>query len=199
MPLINLIHEQRLLIRLRERQVRALGLVSVGLGGIAFLTASYFLFNTARYQLMSGALEAKKHAMAPMLQQLKQNELDQKVMEPKLTSLSNATKATQQWYRIMDHIAVNVPKGAWLYNWKCNQMTTGEDVGINIVFNGYSLDHDAIGELLLRLEACPDLENVTLKFSQERQVDKNEILEFEISTYLAGSRKSKKVKEKESA
>ncbi|MBS1723769.1 MAG: PilN domain-containing protein [Armatimonadetes bacterium] len=199
MPFINLIHEQRQLIRSREQQVRVLGLASVGLGAVAFLTASYFLFNTARFQVMSGTLEAKKRALAPMLKQLKQNELDQQVLEPKLTSLSDATKATQQWYRVMDHIAVNVPKGTWLYNWKCTQITTGEDTGTAIVFNGYSLDHDAIGELLLRLEACPDLEGVTLKYSQERLVDKSQVLEFEINSYLAGSRKTKKIKEKESA
>ena len=198
MPLINLIHEQRLLVRQREQKVRILLLATFGIGLFAFLSTGYFLFNTARYQVMIGALEAKKKLLEPLMVQLKTNELDKSTMEPKLTTLTSATKATEQWSHLMDHLTVNVPKTVWLTSVKTNQSTDPE-AGITVVFGGYSLNHDEIGEFLLRLEACPDLESVTLKFSQERLVNKNKLLEFEIGSTLHGSRIVKKLKEKESA
>ena len=62
------------------------------------------------------------------------------------------------------------------------------DIGY-VTFNGYSVNHDGIGELLLRLDKCTDLEGVTLKYSQERILEKEaKVLEFEISAVLAGRR-----------
>ncbi len=198
MPLINLIHEQRIVVRQRERQIRFAVVTTIGLSALSFLAAGYFLFNAARYQVLSGILEAKKKQMQPLLQQLASNEHDRQVMEPKLTTLTSATKATEQWYRIMDHLTVNIPKSVWLNGVRCVQ-GTGQDTGTNLTFVGNSLSHDEAGEFLLRLEACPDLESVTLKFIQEKQSEKERVLEFEISAYVAGSREQKKIKEKEEA
>ena len=198
MPLINLIHEQRQLVRQRERKVRVLLLATIGLGTFAFLSSGYFLFNAARYQVMVGALESKKRALDPLIKRLKANELDQRVLEPKLTTLTNATKATDQWYKLMNHLVVNVPPTVWLTNIKTTT-ATDKDGGVSLVFGGYSLSHDEVGEFLLRLETCPELEGVTLRFSQERAVEKDKMLEFEISAFLAGSKNTKKIKEKESA
>ena len=47
MPLINLIHEQRLLVRQREQKIRILMLATFGLGVFAFLATGFYLFNTA--------------------------------------------------------------------------------------------------------------------------------------------------------
>lgn len=197
MPLINLIYEQRQLVRQRERQVRMLVLATLGLGAMSFLAAGFYVFEAARYQVMVGGLEAKKRALDPMLKQLESNQRDQAQLEPKLTTLSSATKATEQWSKIMTHLTTNVPKSVWLNNIKCNQQPD-QDGGINLSLAGYSTNHDEIGEFLLRLEACPELESVTLKFTQERLLDKGiKVLEFEVSAYLAGSRNQKKIKEKD--
>lgn len=198
MPLINLIHEQRLLVRQREQKIRILLLASVSVGAFAFLATGFYLFNTARFQVMVGALEAKQRTLEPLMKQLKSNERDQSVMEPKLTTLTNATKATEKWNRIMGHLTTNVPGTLWLTSIRTNQSTNAEE-GVALTFGGYSLNHDDIGEFLLRLEACEDLEGVTLKFSQERSVDRNRLLEFEINATLAGSKTVKKIKEKDAA
>ncbi len=199
MPLINLIHEQRLQVRVQEHRARVLMLVTLGVGAFAFLGAGFYAFEAARYQVMVGALQTKKAALEPMLKQLKSNERDEKLLEPKLTTLTSATKATEQWSRLLSHLTVNVPKNVWLNNVKCMPQTD-PDGGVALTFSGYSVNHDDIGELLLRLESCSDLESVTLKFSQERMLERDtKVLEFEISAYLAGSRNVKKVHEKEAA
>jgi len=198
MPLINLIHEQRLLVRQREQKIRILMLATLSIGVFAFLATGFNLFNAARFQVMVGSLEAKKKSLEPLMKKLKSNELDQKTLEPKLTTLTSATKATEQWFHLMNYMTVNIPGSVWLSSLKTNQAPDAE-AGITVTFGGYSLNHDEIGEILLRLEACPDLEGVTLKFSQERLVEKNKLLEFEISAILQGSRVVKKIKEKESA
>lgn len=197
MPLINLIHEQRLLVRQREQKVRILLLSSFAVGAFAFLATGFYLFNTARYQVMIGALEARKQALEPLSKQLRANERDQATLEPKLTTLTDATKATDKWNRLMNHLTVNVPGSLWLTAIRTNQ-STDPDAGMTITFGGYSLNHDDIGEFLLRLESCSDLESVTLKFSQERAVERATLLEFEVSAVLKGSKVNKKVQEKES-
>ncbi len=197
--MINLIHEQRALVKQREHQIRVLVLCTFGLGAFAFLAAGYYVFEAARYQVMISALESKKAKLSPMLKQLANNERDEKMLEPKLTTLTSATKATEQWSRILDHLTLNCPKEVWLTGVKANPQVD-QDGGVGLTFSGYSSNHDAIGEFLLRLEACADLESVSLKFSQERTLEQDKkVLEFEISAYLAGSRKEKKVKEKDSA
>lgn len=199
MPFINLIHEQRLQIRQREQQIRILTLVAFGVGSLAFLAVGFFLFNTARYQVMIGTLEAKKRALQPLIEQLEANERDQAGLEPKLTTLTNATKATEQWSKLMEHLLVNMPKSVWLTKIQTQLGMEADGGGVNVTFGGYSLNHDEIGEFLLRLESCQDLEGVTLRFSQERLVEKSNLLEFEIFASISGSKVTKKIKAKESA
>ena len=67
MPLINLIHEQRLLVRQREQKVRILMLATLSIGVFAFLATGFNLFNAARFQVMVGSLEAKKKSLEPRI------------------------------------------------------------------------------------------------------------------------------------
>ena len=198
MPLINLIHEQRLLVKKCEQQIRILTLSAIAAGAFAFLATGYFLFNAARFQVMIGSLEAKKILVEPLIKQLKTNEIDQQTMEPKLTTLTNASKNTEQWFKVMTHLTTNTPSTTWLTKVQAVQGSEKDSV-VQVNFGGYSTNHDDIGEFLLRLETCPDLEAVSLKYSQEREVNKVTLLEFEITANLKNSKTEKKVKEKESA
>ncbi len=195
MPIVNLIYEQRLAVEQRERQTRMLVLTMVGVGALAFLATGFFLFETARFQLMSGELEARKQKLKPMMDQLAGNQLDLRDMEPRLKTLRDAVKLTEQWNRIMDHVAVNTPGDVWFTSFRSNVSDPAR--GVQVSFGGYGTTQSAIGELQLRLATSTDLSKVGLRFSQERLIDQARALEFQIDATVTGTEKKPVVKKKD--
>jgi Tfp pilus assembly protein PilN len=197
MPTINLIQEQRLLIRQREGQIRALALATVGLGAMAFLSAGYFMFEAARHQVMFMALEEKKREMKPKLDQLAANQNEAGQLKPRLTTLQEAVKTTGKWSNVLNHLTVNTPQGVWLTTVRCSSPTATKPTTITFIGHGTNLD--LIGEFMARLGLCPDVNQPVLRFTQERLVGRTPLLEFEISAELKGGPEKKKVADKEEA
>jgi Tfp pilus assembly protein PilN len=197
MPAINLIQEQRTLIRQKEGQIRALALVTVGLGAIAFLAAGYFMFEAARNQVMYLALEEKKRAMKPKLEQLAANQREAGLLKPRLTTLQEAVKTTGKWSNVLNHLSVNMPAGVWLTNVRCSSATSTKPTTITFIGHGTNLE--LIGEFMARLGLCTDVNQPVLRFTQERMVGRTALLEFEISAEMKGAPEKKKVADKEKA
>ncbi|MCW5939820.1 MAG: hypothetical protein KF884_00150 [Fimbriimonadaceae bacterium] len=197
MPTINLIQEQRTLIRQREGQIRALALVTVGLGAVAFLAAGYFMFEAARNQVMYLALEDKKRAMKPKLEQLATNQREAGLLKPRLTTLQEAVKTTGKWSNVLNHLSVNMPSGVWLTNVRCSSATSTKPTTITFIGHGTNLE--LIGEFMARLGLCTDVNQPVLRFTQERMVGRTALLEFEISAEMKGAPEKKKVADKEKA
>ena len=197
MPTINLIQEQRTLIRQREGQIRALALVTVGLGAVAFLAAGYFMFEAARNQVMYLALEDKKRAMKPKLEQLATNQREAGLLKHRLTTLQEAVKTTGKWSNVLNHLSVNMPSGVWLTNVRCSSATSTKPTTITFIGHGTNLE--LIGEFMARLGLCTDVNQPVLRFTQERMVGRTALLEFEISAEMKGAPEKKKVADKEKA
>jgi Tfp pilus assembly protein PilN len=195
MPTVNLIQEQRTLIRQREGQIRALALVTVGLGAVAFLSAGYFMFEAARHQVMYLALEDKKRAMKPMLDQLAANQREATQLKPRLTTLQEAVKTTGKWSNVLNHLSTNTPRGVWLTNVRCSAATATK--AATITFIGHGTNLELIGEFMARLGLCADVNQPVLRFTQERLVGRTPLLEFEISAEMKGGPEKKKVADKE--
>ncbi|MCW5936932.1 MAG: PilN domain-containing protein [Fimbriimonadaceae bacterium] len=194
MPMINLIQEQRLAIQEREQKIRALLFATVGLGALAFLCAGFFTFEAARYQVMVMSLSGEKQRLQPQIDKYQANLKEMKELEPRIESLGSAVKATERWFRVMDHLSYNTPNGVWLTQVRSNSNDASK--GVVVTVDGYGLTQEQIGELLIRLGTCPDLANVSLKFSQERPIDQQKVLEFEILATLTGTEVKKTVAEK---
>jgi hypothetical protein len=59
MPTINLIYEQRVLKRQREQRSRMMVMTTLGLAGMMALVSGYFMFESARFTILSLKPDAK--------------------------------------------------------------------------------------------------------------------------------------------
>lgn len=185
MPLVNLIKEERLAKAARERQVRALALLLVAVGGLSVMSAGYFTFQTNRENAKVAALEEALEKAKPYMQQIDANKAEITRLEPRIQTLTSAQTATLQWYRVLDHLKANMPEGVWLTSIQCSK--SGPESGVTISLKGLSTSQEAVGYLILRVDSSEDIESPRLVFTQERRTDKGRALEFEVSGLLAGS------------
>ncbi|MBX3095290.1 MAG: PilN domain-containing protein, partial [Fimbriimonadaceae bacterium] len=115
-------------------------------------------------------------------------------LQPRLKTLETALVDTARWSRLMNHLAGNTPDGIWLTNVRCQNPDPSK--GTMVQFTGNSQNQDLVGAFILRLNASEDLENVQLKFTQERIVEGGKAIEFEISGDVVGTAPPKKAEEK---
>lgn len=197
MPLINLIQEQRLAAKTGERRAHVLLMTTVAVGSLAFLGAGYFMFETSRLNAKAATLEQQKEKLAPTMKQVDDNKMEIAKLQPRLETLEQAQKNTEKWTQILSHLTKNTPKGTWLTAIKAVQQDKSKPLIVTV--NGLSGSLEAVGMFQLRLEACEELENATLKYTQERVVEGGKSIEFEIQSELVGSKPVEKPKENTSA
>jgi Tfp pilus assembly protein PilN len=185
MPYINLIQEQRLARRQGERRARLLFgtflivlLVAVGAFGYLF-----FEDQVARRHLAS--FRKKVAQIQPILDEIEQNQKLLAAMGPRLTTLEQAQESTQRWQRVLDHLSRYMPETMWLTNMKADDKDAAKPVGLGLT--GLSPSQDDVGDLLLRLQACTDLKNVTLKYTTERIQGEGKGIEFNVDAEIVGT------------
>lgn len=185
MPIVNLIQEQRNAVKQREQQVRMLFVGILAVGAISFLTAGFFTFETVRLHVRANALEKKKEELQPKMDQVVANEEALALLQPRLASLESATVSTEKWSSLLGHLTTNTPDGVWLTG--VNALPPTNTTGVVIALTGLSMSQEAVGVYILRLEAAPELENVTLKYTQEKTGPEGNWTQYEISAVLAGT------------
>jgi len=197
MPLINLIQEQRMLVKAGERRSHVLLMASVGIGALAFLGAGYFTFEASRLNAAANTLEQLKAKLEPTMKLVDANNAEIGKLKPRLETLEQAQKNTEKWTQILQHLTKNTPSGTWLTAIKAAQQDKTKPLIVTV--NGLSGSLEAVGMFQLRLEACEQLENASLKYTQERMGDGGKQIEFEIQAELVGSKPAEKPKENTSA
>lgn len=197
MPLINLIQEQRLAAKKNERKNQALLMTCAGVGALAFLGVGYFMFETSRLNAKADTLEQLKVKLEPTIKQVDFNNGEIAKLKPRLETLLQAQKNTEQWSKILDHLTKNTPSGTWLTSIKAAQQDKTKPLVVTVT--GLSGSLEAVGMFQIRLEACEQLENASLKYTQERFADNGKQIEFEIQSELVGSKPAEKPKENTSA
>ncbi|MCH8978413.1 MAG: PilN domain-containing protein [Armatimonadetes bacterium] len=197
MPFVNLIKEDRLAAAIRDRKIRLLALACVAISAVSFVGAAYFTFEAARQNSKVAQLEQTKKRIQPYIDQVNKNQAEIDKLRPRMQTLTSAQGRTQQWSRILDHLSHNMPKGVWLTRVSCQRMTPADPVQVSLT--GLSTTNEAVGYLIIRLEASEDLQDSELVFTQERRTEKGKALEFEIKGKLVGSAPAKKTKEADEA
>ena len=189
MPFINLIQEHVIAGRRERKRARiALGcfafslVLAVGANGYCILQSEMLDGNIAELKK-----EADKHKA--MLTQIDKNREEMLDLAPRLKTLSNAQVMTKRWATILDHLSKQTPPGAWLSAIR----TTSSDPTkpLMLSFQGISTRQELVGEFMLRLQACAELENVNLKFTGEKIATHGKGIEFDISAELAGTAEAK--------
>ena len=197
MPFVNLIQEDRLSAAIRGRKVRLLALACISICAVSFVGAAYFTFEAAKLNSRVAQLEQTKKRIQPYIDQVNENQAEIDKLMPRIQTLTSAQDRTLQWSRIMDHLTHNMPQGVWLTRVSCQRMTPADPIQVSL--KGFSTTNEAVGYLILRLEASEDLMDSELVFTQERRTEKGRALEFEIKGSLVGSAPPKKTKEADEA
>ena len=185
MPHINLIHEQRNAIRRRESQARAGLLVLAGSVGVTAILSGILLVQAQGVRGEADRLTAELQRLEPIAKKIEANASETDKLSPRLKTLGDAREATDRWSRILQHLTVNVPKDTWLTYMR----TTSDDPSkpVQMTVSGMGSSQAPIGELLLRTQNSRDLENVNLRFTEERVTQQVKMIQFEFGADIAGT------------
>jgi Tfp pilus assembly protein PilN len=186
MPIVNLIQEQRNAVRGRESQTRLVLMAIVAAGAVSFLTAGYFTFESVRFNLEIGRLQALKERLQPMMEELERKNQDIAGLQVRRDTLKNAQNDSVRWSTLLAYLGTNTPDGVFMSDFKSALPTDGQSpVGLNIT--GLSVDQNRVADFMLRLQSSPELEGVSLKYTQEKVGPNNQSTQFELTAALAGS------------
>jgi len=193
MPFINLIQEQRSGIRQQERRARAFFFAFGTVTCLSVLSFGFLLLQTEQSQSEINRLQREFQKLEPVVKQTEANDAELRDLAPKLTTLENAQAATERWGRILDHLSRNIPQGMWLTNLRCVAIDPTKP--IQLTMTGLTSSQDSVGDLILRLQSCKDLQNVLLKFTQEKMVENSKAVEFEVGADIVGTEEKKALSE----
>lgn len=189
MPFINLIQEHVLAAKKERKRARAalfcFSLAAVLAGG----ANAYCIWQSEALDADIAKHKADTDKNKDMLAKIEENRRELLDLSPRLKTLSDAQLMTLRWSTILEHLSKQTPPGAWLTGVR----TQGTDPTKPLVtsFQGISSRQELVGEFILRLQTCPELENVNLKFTAEKIVANGKGIEFDVSAEIAGTAEAK--------
>ena len=189
MPLINLIQQQRFASRSNARKARSFFFLFAGSLVASVGAYAFVLFQKEMLQSEEAKLQGELQANAPMVKQTDENTKQVAQLQPRLTTLEDAQTVSGRWGRILGKLATQTPTNAWLTAVR----TTAADQTkpITISFTGVSPAQEPISEFILRMQNQADLQNVTLKFTQEKLVQTSKGIEFQVDAEIVGTEAQK--------
>jgi Tfp pilus assembly protein PilN len=193
MPLINLIQEQRLAIKRDERTARTYFAVFAGAASGAIFVFGALAFACEQAQATESKLNSTRQKIAPMVHMIETNSQTEAALKPRLETLGNAQAMTERWAHILEHVSVQTPSESWLTGVRAT--STDPSKPIVASFEGLATSQAPVSEFLFRLENSPDLNNVSLKFTQEKELGAVKQTQFQIDADVANTAESKPAKE----
>ncbi|MCS6918808.1 MAG: PilN domain-containing protein [Fimbriimonadales bacterium] len=187
MAVINLIAQEQQLRRVAERKTRALGLGWLLAGALVGLGWGGLLLYAGALSVQRAQTEEQLNKLRPTVLQLKQAQAQLSEMQPLVSTLQNARKDTGRWQMLFQHFSRHTPNGCFL---------TGAELGkrsdpkkpLEITLKGLAENQQLVGELMLRLNQHPELENIRLDYSQERTLSEERVaVEFQITAHIKGT------------
>lgn len=195
MPLINLIQEQRNSLKRGKAQARTLFYGFVAVAGLSVCGFGYFLFATDALVRQESTLKAKVAKLAPIVASIEADEKAYAELAPRVKTLEAAQGTTDKWTTILNHLTTQTPANTWLTGVRCTASDLTKPIAVS--FLGMSDKQELVGELIMRLQNCPELSAVALKFTQEKIVQQGTGIEYEITAEIPGTaeEKPKEIKE----
>lgn len=185
MPLINLIQEQRLTAKRNERKTRSYFFMFVGVSMASAVGYLGLLLETEQMVSQQGKLNAQIQKLRPIGKQIEENQKQLGDISPRIKTLEDAQLFTARWDRILHHLSHQTPGHTWITAMRT--MATDPQKPASVSIFGMSVAQEPVGEFILRLQNSPDLENVQLKFTQEKVINMAKGIEFQVDSDIAGS------------
>ena len=189
MPYINLIQEQRLATQAGERKSRSFFLVFVSVLAVSGAAYGFLSVETLLVSRQAANVEAQNKKNEPIQKQIDANGDQLAELTPRMKTLEDAQIATDRWNRILNHLAVQTPQAAWLTGIRCQGSDPTKPIQVS--FLAIATGQSPIGEFMLRTQNLKDLENVNLRFTNEKLISTAKGIEFQIDAELAGTAEQK--------
>lgn len=186
MPLINMISErleqQARLIRRRKQLLTTL-LVEVGVLAAAFSFLGVGAM-TMQWRLHRAKQEIQR--LQPTLELIAKTERETQALMPRLRTLSEAQEHTRRWHLTINGVARSLPADVWLTAINSNQVQGNEKEGQTtvITLTGSTLTQQQVGEMMLRFNTIPTFERVDLHYTQQRNYNDLETVDFEVAARM---------------
>lgn len=187
MPVINLI-EQELQQRQRlQRRIRLLGLAWFGLVALAALGWGGLILYTGYLQMQSARMQEEIVRLTPTMNAVQQTQRELSQLQPLIGTLQTARKETGRWRQLLQHLSIHTPPSCYLIGVEGGKRTDPKKP-MEVVIKGIASSQQAVGDLMLRLNQHPELENVRLDYTQERNLDEEaSTVEFQITAQVKGT------------
>lgn len=195
MPLINLIQEQRLARKRNEARARSFFLVFVGSAVASVGGFGVFWLQTESAAREKSQLEAQLQKNAPLVKQIEEYQKQYAEVSPRLKTLEDAQTVSGRWGRILTHIAKQTPSPTWLTAMRVMASDSAKPINLSLI--GVAPNQEPISEFILRMQNSKDLENVNLKFTQEKMLNLVKAVEFEVTADIVGTAEAKPKEEKD--
>lgn len=191
MPNINLISEQRNVKRERQRRTRTWFLAFVTVSVVGLMTVGYLTLKVESGRATIRSLQAKLEELAPYKDDITANLRKLAALKPRMDTLTKARMDTQRWWRILDHASLVMPPQTWLTSVRA-QPSNDATTPTEIAWTGLSVEQNLIGELMLRLQACEDVADVQLKYTDQKKTSSGTGIEFQILCLVPGTEETAK-------
>lgn len=189
MPYINLIQEQRLASQANERKSRSYFLAFVGVLSLSGVTYGFLSMESLMVNRQAENIQKQNEKNAPLAKQIEQNAKDLAELTPRLKTLEDAQTVTDRWDRILNHLATQTPSSTWLTGMRCSASDASKPIQLS--FLGIATGQSPIGEFIMRLQNLKDLDNVNLRYTNEKLVSNGKGIEFQLDADLAGTTEQK--------
>jgi len=185
MPNINLIQEQRQHSKKNDLRARAGFFAFVGTAVVFGGLYGVLLLKGGELNSQEASLKMDLQKLEPAVTQIEKNRKEEAEMQPRVASLEEAQDLTDRWVGIVEHFTTQTPSNTWLVGMRA----TGSDATkpVNISVTGMATSQEPVGEFMLRTQNEPDLEGVTLKFTNEKTTVYGPVIEFEIGADVKGT------------
>ena len=190
MPFINLIQEQRLAIRRDETRARAFLYAFGGVAGLSVLAISGLFIQSEALKADENRLKVELQKIKPMNEQIAKINTTYNDLHPRVTTLQDAQTITHRWDNILTHLTTQTPNKIWLTAVRCTASDPEKPVTISLT--GIADAQEPVGEFILRLQNLEDLENIQLRFTQEKIAASFKGTEFQLDTDIKDSAEKKK-------
>lgn len=195
MPSINMIAARRAERKKLEKRIRFLVLIILF---EIFLAVGFFGFMTARICSASRVLanlNEDLEVLKPKISEIKHYQSEIEKLKPRLDLLADSREQTLLWYSLLHGVSRSMAPKTWLSSLRVSlpegpspaaQETSdaAKPRAMTVNLKGVSTSQGLIGETMLRLNQCPEIDKVNLNFTQKGAASLEEAIEFELVAEL---------------
>jgi Tfp pilus assembly protein PilN len=185
MPLINLIQEQRYTLKRSEAKARSLFYGFIGVTAVSGLAFGFFFIEADIAARRTAELQSRIRKLEPVVRKIEDDEDAYAQIAPRVKILEGAQAMTEKWIGLMDHLSKQTPQNTWLTGLRSSALDATKPISVS--FAGLSDKQELVGDLMLRLQNCPYLDDVALRYTQEKVIQQGSGIEFEIVATIVDS------------